>query len=100
MEFMRSIWTKLFVILIPEGDMEKISDKLCATCLRLPRVWHPDRRLVRPVNRAVHRTRNQTAVTTSFAPVRSSHSCLRVRATRKMTASQLGQRITVPMPWA
>jgi len=39
-------------------------------------------------------------MTTSLAPIGSSHSRVRVRATRKTTASQLGQRITIPMPWA
>ena len=38
------------------------------------------------------------AMTTSLAPVGSSHSRVGVRATRRTTASQLGQRSTVPMP--
>jgi len=38
------------------------------------------------------------AVRTSFAPVKSNHSCVCVRATRRTTPSQLEQRMTVPMP--
>jgi hypothetical protein len=38
------------------------------------------------------------AVRTSFAPVKSNHSCVCVRATRRTTPLQLEQRMTVPMP--
>jgi hypothetical protein len=39
-------------------------------------------------------------ITMSFTPVKSSHSCFRGRAIRSTTASQLGHRITIPIPLA
>src|SRR5262249_34159052 len=40
------------------------------------------------------------AITMRLTPVGSSHTCVAVRVTHMTTASQLGQRTTVPMPWA